>query len=154
MEQSPINQRLKFLAEKLAGNAHAFGVAIGDKTANTHKYINGNTRPNPEYLQKALLRFGSINARWLLTGEGEPIVGIIDSGVNEPGLNYQSQKQNQKKNAGNIVGNISGGEVNFTALADCAKELAAANEKIVLLTNQLELQNKLIRVYEAQLPKP
>jgi hypothetical protein len=154
MEQDSINQRLKFLAENLAESARAFSDVLGESPTNTHNYISGGRKPAPDYLKKVLLHYRNVNAHWLLTGEGEPIVGVIDSGVNEPGFNYQSQKQNQKKNAGNIVGNISAGEVNFTALADCAKDLAAANEKIVLLTNQLELQNKLIRVYEAQLPKP
>lgn len=59
--------------------------------------------------------------------------------------------QTQKKNTGNVIG-TNHGTATVNHLADCEKDLQAAHEKIGLLNTQLELQAKLIRVYEAQQP--
>lgn len=119
MEQSTINQRLNFLSEKLASSTRAFGLAIGDNSSNTHKYIHGTTRPSPEYLEKVVLRFREVNAFWLLTGEGEAFL----PGVVEPGTVHQTSR---KISRSLVVGHQSGGSAT-------QNQGDASNDKDVLI---------------------
>lgn len=148
MDQPAINQRLKFLVETLAESARAFSEIIGDSPTNTHNYISGGRRPNPEFLEKVVLRFRTINAHWLLTGEGEPFT----LGAPTTPAIYKLQTQNQKKNKGAIFNNQ--GPASYTALANCEKDLKSLQEKYDLLVSQLEDKERVIRLYETQRPNP
>jgi hypothetical protein len=143
--QTTINQRVKFLLEKFDLSARAFGKTIGVGENTTQNYLEPRlAQPRADYLEKILLHFASINADWLLTGRGE----AFSSQVTEEHANYQLSK----KNSGNVIG-TNNGTATVNHLSDCEKDLLSANEKISLLNAQIELQAKLIRVYESQQPK-
>jgi hypothetical protein len=144
MEQNPINQRVKFLAERLADNPRAFSMSIGESTTNTHKYVNGNTKPNPEFLEKIVSRFRNVDAHWLLTGEGEPFKEGEAPNQNQTNISG-------KKNAVNVASGNGTATTNNITLADCEKErdsykaqLEKAQREVELLTGQVETQKSLI----------
>jgi hypothetical protein len=131
MEQQTINQRLNFLSEKLASSTRAFGLAIGDNSSNTHKYLNGTTRPSPDYLEKVVLRFRDINAFWLLTGEGEPFLPDAPNGV------LSDKKISRSLVTGNVgrdaIQNhgVSGNEQALKREIELLKEQLAEKERLI-----------------------
>lgn len=144
MEQSTINQRLKFLVDNLAKTAKDFSAAIEESPTNTSNYTGKRqTEPRAEYLSKVLFHFGNVNARWLMTGEGE----AFTSG--EPTI-----IQAQEKNSGNVVGQITGGKNKFTTLADCAKENEHLRAQVALLNRHLDEKERTIQILLNQQPKP
>jgi transcriptional regulator with XRE-family HTH domain len=86
-----INQRLKSIFEekKIKVNAVAAELEIDYRQFNN--WLN-NTKPSVEGLQKILKYFPNIDARWLLTGEGEMInqPGAIPELVEEPKAPYKN----------------------------------------------------------------
>jgi hypothetical protein len=144
LEQTTINQRIKFLLEHFNLSARDFGRAIGAPDNTTQNYLGTRqTKPNAEYIEKLLRHFESVEARWLLTGQGEPFA----SKVAEPGASYQIQK----KNKGNVVGTNHGTISQQQGdKSDCEKELAVAQHTIALLSSQLLDKERLIKLYENQ----
>lgn len=141
MEQQSINQRLKFLANKLADSTRAFGLAIGDNSSNTHKYLNGTTRPNPEYLEKVLLRFGEVDARWLITGEGEPFK------EGSPPTQNQTNISGDRNNVAS--GRHGTATTNNYNLSDCEKERDTYKRESDDLRAHLETQKHLLDTKDA-----
>jgi hypothetical protein len=139
MEQPPINQRLNFLADSLADSVRAFGLAIGDNSSNAHKYVKGDTRPSPDFLEKVLTHFSNINARWLLTGEGEPFLADAPTGGNGAVSN------NKKISRSLFVGGNVGRDATQNQGAS-AVELAAAKREIELLKEQVADKERMIQL--------
>jgi hypothetical protein len=137
MEQPPINQRLNFLSEALADSVRAFGLEIGENTTNTHKYIKSTTRPSPEFLEKILVRFRNINARWLLTGEGEPF------GPEAAGEANGAVTTNKKITRSLVVGQVGR---DATQNQGTSASEAAMQREIELLTAQLADKERTIQI--------
>jgi len=135
--QPTINQRLKILIEKVSPNAKAFSETIEESPATTHNYIGKRqTEPRAQYLAKVLYHFADLNARWLMTGEGE----AFPASATEPPIIYQTQK----KNTGNVIG-TNNGTATVNHLAECEKDLLAAQKEIAGLNSQLADKDELIR---------
>jgi len=68
-----INQRLKYFLEiqELTHRYVARQLNINEKQFNN--WMN-TTKPSIEGLEKIILHFKNLNVRWLMTGEGEPII--------------------------------------------------------------------------------
>lgn len=84
---SSINQRLRdtIEAKKLSGRQVAIELEIDYRQFNN--WLN-QTKPSIEGLQKIIKYFPDINARWLLTGEGE--MDLPEQGVTmEPSTAYK-----------------------------------------------------------------
>ena len=146
MEQATINQRLKFLIGKLGLTAKAFSEAIEESPTTTHNYISErNAEPRARYLSKTLSHFAHIDARWLMTGDGD----VFTSQVTEEQANHQPSK----KNSGNIVGSITGGKNQFTTLADCAKDNENLRTQLEQLKSQLNDKERTIQILLKQQPK-
>lgn len=141
MEQEPITQRVKFLAESLAESVRAFGTAVGEKQTTTSNYINGRNKPSSDFLEKIVIRFRNVSAHWLLTGEGEAFTSEASTII-----------QAQEKNLGNVVGTISGGKNKFTTLADCAKENEHLRTQVEQLKSQLGDKERTIQILLKQQP--
>lgn len=144
VEQETVNQRLKFLIDKLSMSARAFSEHIGESPTTTHNYTSQrNAEPRAGYLSKVVSHFKDIDARWLLTGEGLPFMKSPAQPV--------STYQNQEKNKGNVVGTNHGTISQQQAgKDDYKKELAAARHTIALLTSQLQDKERIIQLYERQ----
>ena len=102
MEQSTINQRLKFLLDSFKLSARAFSEVIGESATNTQNYVGArNAEPRAGYIQKVLDHFSSVNAQWLMTGRGAPFLPDSDQ-ANEPFIIYQKNKSSVGTNHGSI----------------------------------------------------
>jgi hypothetical protein len=144
MEQDTINQRLKFLVDKIGLSSRAFSELIGESPTNTHNYIGARqAEPRASYLTKVLSHFSNINPTWLMLGEGEP---FKDGAA-------PTQNQTNISGSKNIVASGKGGKaiLNNYSLADCEKERDTlriqfdnAQREIELLTGQLQMQKTII----------
>jgi hypothetical protein len=74
MSQTTINERIKFLIEALGMSARGFSTAIGASDTNTRNYLDRGSKPGADYIERVLLRFESVNPKWLLTGLGDPFL--------------------------------------------------------------------------------
>lgn len=143
MEQSTINQRLKFLVDNLSASARAFSDLIGESPTNTHNYTSKrNAEPRAEYLQKVALHFANVNTRWLLTGEGTPFIG--DAPAPPVAITNKKNKGPVQNNTGdhnNITNNVQ--------LEDCERNLASAKKDVEHLQAQLAAKDDVIASKDA-----
>lgn len=134
MEQSTINQRLKFLIESFGLSARAFSELIGESSTNTQNYVGArNAEPRASYIQNVLNHFNTVNAQWLVTGKGEPFAE-----GSEPTTNVSA-----KKTKGQVIG-VNNGTATFQTLADCEKDLADARREVEQLKEQLAAKEALL----------
>lgn len=67
-----INHRISNLISALDTNANSFADSIGVKSPVIYNIIKGRkSKPSFEVLQKILVAYSTVNANWLLQGEGE-----------------------------------------------------------------------------------
>jgi hypothetical protein len=140
-KQSTINERLKFLIEKLGMSIRGFSSELGVSDTNTRNYIDRGSKPNSDYLQKLLRRFDSINPTWLLLGDGEPFLGSATPTT--------TNTAHIKNNSG--IGINNGTATQHITLEACQRELEAVKRdaasyqrEIALLKGQLEDKNEII----------
>ena len=70
-----INERILQLINLKGYNKNSFCIKIGIKPQTLHNIVSGRkTKPSFNVIEKILLTFVDINAEWLITGSGEPIV--------------------------------------------------------------------------------
>ena len=70
-----INERILHLIELKGFNKNSFCLKIGIKPQTLHHIIAGRkTKPSFNVIKKILSTFVDINAEWLITGSGKPIV--------------------------------------------------------------------------------
>lgn len=60
--------------------------SIDVQRSNVSHILNGRNKPGALFLEKLLLKYPEINARWLMTGEGEMISENIVKNENQPDL--------------------------------------------------------------------
>ncbi len=65
-----IHQRVRLLSDKQGGLV-VFANLIEINHQTVSNVIKGKTKPSFKVVESILLRFPDINARWLITGEGE-----------------------------------------------------------------------------------
>lgn len=134
MQQNTINQRLKFLIESLSTSVRAFSEHIGESTGNTNNYIGSRQlAPKHEYLAKVIKHYSTVNAHWLLTGEGLPFIEGADD----------ANSVSIKNTKGQVIG-VNHGTATYQTLADCEKDLKVAQEKIEQLKEQLAAKEALL----------
>jgi hypothetical protein len=147
VSEQTINQRLKFLVERLAPSTREFSEALGESSGNTQNYIGARqVVPGYEYLSKVLKHFSSVNATWLMTGQGEPFTGV-------PPASQSLSTRIKKNNQSPIIGNNSG-EINYL-IDECRHErdeykfkLEKAQSEITLLREQLQRADALVAAKE------
>jgi hypothetical protein len=144
MEQTAINQRIKFLIDSLSDSVRAFSLAIGEKLTNTSNYANGRNKPSAEFLERIVIHFESVNSQWLLTGVGEPFKNGAAPTQNQTNISGSGNNVASGKNGKAIQKNYN--------LADCEKErdgykvqLDKAQREIELLIGQLQMQETIIK---------
>ena len=62
---------------------------LGVQRSNISHILNGRNKPGASFMEKLLLAFPDLNARWLFTGEGE-MIEKPDENVKEPEITAQN----------------------------------------------------------------
>lgn len=74
-----IHERIKALPRILdVKNTNQLGIAINYSAQSIGNISNGKTKPSFNLLESLCLTYPDLNARWLLTGEGEPLMSMIN----------------------------------------------------------------------------
>lgn len=69
-----IQTRLKHLREALGLNKNQLAVKLGIDNGNLSRYESGKVKPNSEFYERLVSKFGTVNLSWLISGEGEMFV--------------------------------------------------------------------------------
>ncbi len=103
-----VNERIKFLIEEFNLNSRAFSLKLGVDPTVVHNIISGRmSMPSYLVLEKILLTFDNVNAKWLLTGKGEKYVLNEDiSMVQDPLPAYK--KTTKEESLQNEIINLKG----------------------------------------------
>jgi hypothetical protein len=142
--QYSINERIKFIIDKLGMSVRGFSAELGVSDTNTRNYIDRGSKPNSDYLQKVLRRFDSINPTWLLLGDGEPFIGeALSPPVSITNKKNKGPVQNNTGDHNTITNNLKLEDCQRD-LASMQKEAAAYQREIELLKGQLEAKDNLI----------
>jgi hypothetical protein len=144
MSETTINQRLIFLLESLKMKAPAFARTIGVGETTFRNYIDRDSKPSSEVLEKILNSFENVNIVWLVTGRGEPFTSEVPSVANTTTTRI-------KKVTGGAVHSGNGNQL--ITLEACQQELentkrdmATAQKEIALLTSQLADKERTIQI--------
>lgn len=137
MSETTINQRLKFLLKALDMKAPAFARAIGVSETTFRNYIDRDSKPGTEVIEKIANSFEKVNIVWLVTGKGEPL-------ADKPsGTTVNSTVSGEQSTVTNI-GQSVGGVLNINSLDSCKASLVEALGQITLLASQLEASKTLL----------
>lgn len=134
--QMSINERIKELI-KLEKNLGAFSKKIGQYSGTISNMINRGTKPSATVLEAIAKTYSNLNARWLLTGNGQ--MWLTKEG-NIIGNN------NQVISGHGVVGgsyNINTTNEELIALREQNKSL---QEQLKLKNEQLQLKDELIQL--------
>jgi hypothetical protein len=145
--QTTINQRLKFLVESLAKSTREFSGLISESPTTTHNYTGKrNAEPRADYLSKVLLHFGHIDARWLMTGEGEPFLPNPTSTE----TNSATLSKNKNFSRSQVIGSNAGSATQN--LTSPPADLTALQRENELLRSQLADKERTIQILLKQQP--
>lgn len=87
MKLKSVNERIRFLIAELDLTSRAFSLKIGVDPTVIHNIISGRlSMPSYLVLEKILLTFDNINAKWLITGKGNTYINHSEqiSILNDP----------------------------------------------------------------------
>jgi hypothetical protein len=152
--QETINQRLKFLIESLGMSARAFSFTLGAPVSTTRNYLDKDTKPSSDYIERIVVHFENVNLNWLITGKGEPfLTDKLESGSTQTGNFNQagtSNKQTIKGNKGTVQNNTGSGNTitNNVKLDDCKRDLEAAQRENEYLRGKLQDKEELLAAKE------
>ncbi|MDO7876027.1 hypothetical protein Q5H93_14885 [Hymenobacter sp. ASUV-10] len=145
--QETINQRIKFLIEKLGLSVRGFSAALDTPVSTTRNYLDKETKPSTDYIERISEHFKTVNIHWLITGQGEPFIGEAPT---------QHTSTRIKKVTGGAINSGSGDQL--VTLESCQRELEAVKRdaasyqrEIELLKGQLESKDALIAAKDEML---
>lgn len=92
---SSVSERIETIIKELGHNKNSFSKAIGlGNNVTIGRIINEKRDPSFEVLEKILHTFGhTINAKWLLTGEGQMKNDSAGMVMNDPAHSYPSSEK-------------------------------------------------------------
>ena len=82
-----MKDRIKQYMDYKSISAGELSSRLDVQRSNISHILNGRNKPGASFIEKLLLNFPDLNARWLLTGDGEMIENIVsneDQVVSEP----------------------------------------------------------------------
>ena len=82
-------------------SAGELSVALEVQRSNISHILNGRNKPGAAFIEKLLITYPDLNARWLLTGEGEMIEKgntVVKSATIQPDDVYSSKETNKGTN--------------------------------------------------------
>ncbi|MEO9476635.1 MAG: hypothetical protein ABJN36_02280 [Cyclobacteriaceae bacterium] len=134
-----INDRISELIGKLETNPNSFAENIGVKGTVVYNIIKGRrSKPSFEVLQKIILAYQTVNANWLLNGDGDVWKEDAKTHDVEPGYIKVEKRITQ------LVGTLKE-EFGERAEIDEIEELVTA-----LIEENVEQKFKIISLYEKQ----
>lgn len=71
-----MKDRIKQYIEQKGISAGELAVMLDVQRSNISHILNGRNKPGASFIEKLLLTFPDLNARWLLTGAGQMIEGV------------------------------------------------------------------------------
>lgn len=74
-----MKDRIKQYIEFKGITAGELAVMLDVQRSNISHILNGRNKPGAALIEKMLTTFSDLNARWLLTGKGNMIEGIVDN---------------------------------------------------------------------------
>ncbi len=80
-----MKDRIKKFIDYKGVTAGELAVILNVQRSNISHILNGRNMPGAAFIEKLLIKFPDLNARWLLTGEGEM---LADAEMYIPGNNY------------------------------------------------------------------
>nr|WP_321356723.1 helix-turn-helix transcriptional regulator [uncultured Draconibacterium sp.] len=75
-----MKDRIKNFIEAKGISAGELAAVLDVQRSNISHILNGRNKPGASFIEKLLLEFPDLNARWLLTGEGDMFSGQISVG--------------------------------------------------------------------------
>jgi transcriptional regulator with XRE-family HTH domain len=136
--QSTVNERLKILVDALGTNPGALSKILGISPSTLRNYLDRDSKPGYEVIEKLYNSFKHINLLWLFGEPGEPLL---------PGVNSALTTISAKKNKGSVIGtNHSPLTQTFgqNSVTDCERERDALRIENEWLRLQLKTQEELI----------
>jgi len=133
-------------------SVRAFSSTLGAPASTTRNYLDKDTKPSSDYIERIVAHFEDVNLNWLVTGKGEPFISNkAGSGTTQTGNFNQSgtsNKQTIKGNRGTVQNNTGSGNTitNNVKLDSCQRDLATAQKEIALLTSQLADKERTIQI--------
>lgn len=88
-----MKDRIKQYIEHKGITAGELAVMLDVQRSNISHILNGRNKPGASFIEKLLLTFPDLNARWLLTGAGEMMEGTEDQAektIPSPTLSFES----------------------------------------------------------------
>jgi predicted transcriptional regulator len=155
MSQTTINQRLNFLLNTLGMKAGPFSRALGLSETTIRNYIDRNSKPSSEVLEKIVNTFKQVNLVWLVTGVGEHFLpesyevtqSTVGNQNNVLGVSHGTTYQNNgnaKPHIDSFTQRISTG----TGTVSCEEKLKSAEQLIQVLQSQLQDKERIIQLLD------
>ncbi|WP_321373757.1 helix-turn-helix transcriptional regulator [uncultured Draconibacterium sp.] len=72
-----MKDRIKNFIEAKGISAGELAAVLDVQRSNISHILNGRNKPGASFIEKLLLEFPDLNARWLLTGEGDMFSGQV-----------------------------------------------------------------------------
>lgn len=117
---SSISQRVLQLIDILEVKRKPFADKIGITPQTISGWIHRQSGPNFETIQAILNAYPSVDARWLITGEGKPLLQTIETSVSEPMIPYYRQFDKDRFNLYDL----------FETVADLSARIKALEKRL------------------------
>lgn len=78
-----MKDRIKQYIEQKGIAAGELAVMLDVQRSNISHILNGRNKPGASFIEKLLLVFPDINARWLLTGVGDMLEGVAEQEIEQ-----------------------------------------------------------------------
>ena len=102
-----MKDRIKQYMDYKSVSAGELSSLLDVQRSNISHILNGRNKPGASFIEKLLVNFPDLNARWLLTGDGEMVANIVlneDNTVSEPNsVNDVSNMLLNKPQLGNSI---------------------------------------------------
>lgn len=87
-----IAERLEFIIKKKGLTKNSFSVSLGMHNTVVGNIVRGFHKPSYKFIEKVLMKYKDIDARWLITGEGHYKTYAEPNLSQEEHANYAQEK--------------------------------------------------------------
>lgn len=88
-----VGQRIKFFREKNKFSVTDFAQLLKTSERNVYNYEADKTSPHMSFWESLFLAFEDLNAKWMLTGKGQMLLGEGDQEVHESVSTYMKKEE-------------------------------------------------------------
>ncbi len=100
-----MKERIKEYMDFIGINAGKLAEILDVQRSNISHILNGRNKPGAQFIERFLLRFPEVDARWLITGKGTMLGDNMEKAEEKPDKSLSEKqsippaKENQKKNS-------------------------------------------------------